>query len=323
MKTTAFVLFSGGLDSTLIVKIFEQQKNLRLSILTFKSYFFTADKALGIAEHYHWPVEVVDISKEHFARVKNPDHGYGRGLNPCVDCKIVMLRKTKEIMEERGGNSFAVTGEVIGQRPMSQYKQALDLIERKSGLSGYLLRPLSAKLLPITEPEKRGWVDREKFFDFFGRSRNAQLNLAKQLSADKFLAPAGGCILTEKFFSQRLKEQLAQEIELSGNDLDILKVGRHFSLPNMTDKIVLGRDKEENKKLEKLAREGDILLTLKDEPGPTGLLRFYLPKQSKSREDALVEEAKRLILHYSPKAESRACRGVEPNQKADFSLLRL
>ena len=261
-------LISGGLDSALATKIIGLQ-----GIEVFGISFITPfvyPKVEKLAQNIGIMIKVVDVSKEYLNLIKNPCFGYGKNLNPCIDCHIFMLRRAKEFMFEHKAN-FVVSGEVLGQRPMSQNKATLGKIEKESGLEGLLLRPLSAKLLPITIPEQNSWVERGKFFDFSGRSRKPQIELARQLALEGFGQPAGGCVLTDPGFSRRLKDLMAYNKEFNLDDIQLLKLGRHFRLSNQA-KLVLGRNHQENQSLIGFMRKGSMILKPINIPGPTGLL---------------------------------------------------
>jgi len=230
--------------------------------------------------------------------VKKPKFGWGASMNPCLDCHILMLKKVKEIMEKEKFD-FVATGEVLGERPFSQTRGALLTVERESSLKGYLLRPLSAKLLEPTIPEKKGLVKREKLFDIQGRSRKRQIELAKKFKIKWYPQPAGGCILTDLEFGKKLRDLLEKYPEFNGNDVETLKLGRHFWEGNV--KIIIGRNYEENLKLETLKRKGDLIIKMKNYPGPTALIRAYQTKISKE----ILEKAKELILKYSKKAKDK------------------
>ncbi len=216
------------------------------------------------------PVRIVDISDEFLEVIKDPKYGIGANLNPCIDCRILMLKHAKRIMEAEGAG-FVITGEVLGERPMSQRKGALELIKNRSSLEGYLLRPLSAKVLEKTIPEEEGIVEREKLLDIVGRSREPQLKLAKKYNLHKYFTPAGGCLLTDPIFSRKLKDLIEKE-GWNPADIDLLKYGRHFRLDDGT-KVVVGRDERDNESLLSLKTETDIVVRLKDKAGPYVLLR--------------------------------------------------
>lgn len=298
-KIRCLALLSGGLDSILAIKILQKQ-GIEVTGISFASYFFNADLAEKAAKKLKIKLKAVDFSDEHLAMVKNPKRGYGKAINPCIDCHILMLKKAKEIMESSSSAGkkekcdFIATGEVLGERPMSQNKQALDLIERESELKGELLRPLSAKLLSPTIVEKRGLVDRDKLLDISGRSRKKQLFLAKKWRIKEYPTPAGGCCLTDLQFAERFKEMLKRWPDCQGNDVRLLKLGRHFWQGD--NLIVVGRNEQENKRLKDLTVKGDVVIEPKEFSGPTILIRGG----TKVLEDALIK-AKDLMIKYSPK----------------------
>ncbi len=264
----ALALISGGLDSALAAK-FIQNQGIEVVGLYFQIPFSGCKKemlsSLGVVINY------IDI-KEKFLRVlENPRYGFGSNMNPCIDCKILMLQEARELMPELKAD-FIVSGEVLGQRPMSQNRQALELIAKRAGVVDLLLRPLSAALLPETLPERQGWVKRQNLLNFSGRSRKPQMELAKKLNITDYPNPAGGCLLTDPGFAGRLKELMAHQ-ELNAGNIELLKVGRHFRLgPNA--KLVVGRNEKENELLVGLARENDYLFFPNEElAGPTSLGR--------------------------------------------------
>jgi len=223
----AVVLLSGGLDSFLAAKIVKEEKIEPIGVF-FKSYFFDpSDIVQKQAEELAIPLKVVDISQEQLALVLSPRYGFGKGLNPCRDCHALMLKKAKGIMEKEGA-FFLVTGEVLGQRPFSQSLAALRLIEKEARVDGLVLRPLSAKLLPPTWAEEKGFVLREKLYSIKGKQRKKQLALSKKWGLKNYQTPAGGCLLTDLNFSRRLKSLLAVNSQPTASDLALLKLGRHF-----------------------------------------------------------------------------------------------
>jgi tRNA U34 2-thiouridine synthase MnmA/TrmU len=273
----AIALLSGGLDSTLAARIILEQ-GIELEALNFLTVFCTctnrgetclasqkAVNALGI------PLRVFNVSEEYLNVVKHPKHGYGSNMNPCIDCRIFMMKKAKAYMGESGA-SFIVTGEVLGERPMSQRKSPMRLIEKEAELDGLILRPLSAKLLPASIPEKEGWVDREKLLRIQGRSRKPQIQLADHFGIRDYPCPAGGCLLTDPGFARRMKDLIFYHPDFLLNDIHLLKLGRHLRLsPKL--KLVVGRNEEENRKIQTFSQGGDILLKLACYPGPLSLLR--------------------------------------------------
>lgn len=289
-KHKALVLLSGGLDSILAAKILLEQE-IEVAGLSFKSYFFSTQGAQKAAKQLKIPLKTIDFSQEHLEIVKNPPHGHGKAANPCIDCHLLMLKKAKEIAGKEGFN-FVATGEVLGERPFSQNKQALMLIAKKSGLKDRLLRPLSAKLLPETLPEKKKWIDRGKLLAIQGRGRRIQIALAKKHNL-KYPQPAGGCILTEKEFAKKLFNLFKKWPKATGEDVKLLFLGRHFW--SGKTKIVLGKNKEENEKLEKMAQKGDGLVIPKNFPGATALLR------GKEINQADIKQSQQLIFAFTKK----------------------
>ncbi len=251
----ALLLFSGGLDSLLSALLLREQ-GIYVKALHFYTGFCTTEfkrrigipkenPALKSAASVELPIEIVDISQEYFNIVLNPKFGYGKNVNPCIDCRIYMLKKAKEIMESEGYH-FIATGEVVGQRPMSQTLPRLKLIEKEAQLEGLIVRPLSAKLLPPTIPEKMGWVDREKLLDISGRSRKKQIQLAQKYGID-YQQPAGGCCyLTDENYAFRFKEAYQVDGFITREDLVLFSVGRHFRLPSKT-KVIVARNEGEYK----------------------------------------------------------------------------
>lgn len=305
----ALNLFSGGLDSILAAKLLQRQ-NIEVTGLTFVSYFFNADVPQKMADELKLPLKIVNFSDEHLTMVKNPRYGYGKNMNPCLDCHLMMLRKAKEIMEKENFDLVA-TGEVLGERPFSQNLSALKLLEKESNLVGYLLRPLSAKLLEPTTPEKQGLIERNELLDIQGRSRKRQMALAQSFGINEYPTPAGGCSLTDPGFSQRLEELLKNWSNCQGTDIELLKYGRIFwhrvsniQNPASDVLIVVGRNQAENQQLEKLAVAGDILIEIENLTGPTTLIRFQGVFGEEQKEQA-IKKAEQLTQFYSPKARTR------------------
>lgn len=211
-------------------------------------------------------LKTINTSRELLGAVKNPRHGYGRNLNPCLDCRILMFLKAKEYMEETGA-SFLITGEVLGERPMSQRKDAMEIIERESGLDGLIVRPLCAKALEQSIPEKEGWVDRSKLLSITGRSRKPQIALARSYGINDYPCPAGGCLLTDAGFAARLRDLIQHDPDCSLHDVRYLTLGRHYRI-SPAAKAVVGRNEDENKALLALAGDGDTLLEMAGIMGP-------------------------------------------------------
>jgi len=276
MKAKAVALFSGGLDSILAIKIMLEE-GIDVYALNFLTVFCTCTskgcmhQATKAAKELGIPLKVMDITKEYMEVVKNPKYYRGRNMNPCLDCRIFTFKKAKDFMEEIGA-SFVITGEVLGERPMSQKRQAMEIIERESGLNRLIVRPLSAKLFEPTIPEEKGIVDRNKLLDIQGRQRNRQINLAKEFGINDYPCPAGGCLLTDKGFSNRLKDLFEYSPDYDISDVHLLKIGRQFRI-SKDIKLFVGRNEEENKKLLNFSKPSDVMLDVVDIPSPIALVR--------------------------------------------------
>jgi len=247
-KVKALALFSGGLDSTLAIKLIQNQ-GIDVVAVNFVSPFCICEKSGGVtvtAKQLGVPLKSVDVGDEYLKMVQKPKYGYGKNINPCIDCRIFILRKAKKIAKEIGA-SFIFTGEVLGERPMSQHFKAMKIIEEEAGLKGKLLRPLSAKLLPETLVEKEGLIDREQLLGIHGRSRKPQIQLAKKFNIKDYPGPAGGCLLTCREYANKLRDIFQHKKRCSMAELSLLKVGRHFRFSK--NKIIVGRNEEENKVL--------------------------------------------------------------------------
>ncbi len=305
--TKAIGLLSGGLDSTLAVKLMMNQ-GIEVTALNFITPFCTCTKkgcrheASRVAKEFVIKIKVIAVKEDYIKMVKNPKHGYGKNMNPCIDCRIFMLKKAKEYMEEMGA-SFLFTGEVLGQRPMSQRREAMTIIEKEAGLEGLILRPLSAQFLEPTIPEKEGLVDREKLFGIKGRWRKPQMKLAEELSIKDYQCPAGGCRLTDLQFARRMREAFDHG-EDSIRDMILLRYGRHFRLSSGV-KVIVGRDEEENSIISKFTEEKDLLMKVVRFGSPVTLLKG-------SRDERDIKMAASVCVRYSDckgKAEVRiGCR---------------
>jgi len=283
----ALCLLSGGLDSQLAARLLLEQ-GIEVQAVTFTSIFFGAKAAERSARQLGVPLLIEDFTPIILTIIDHPKHGFGAGLNPCIDCHIAMVRRAGALMRERGFQ-FVSTGEVLNQRPMSQHRKALQQVASESDAGDYLLRPLSAKLLPETEPEKRRWVDRERLLAFEGRNRKPQMALARELGITDYPQPAGGCLLTDPAYGKRLKDLKIHE------GLDIipilrLRLGRHFRVGAV--RLIVGRNQAENEQLEKERHAGEFLLKAKDVPGPSAIL------PSGATEDEL-QQAAALCARYS------------------------
>lgn len=273
-----------------------QEQGIEVVGLAFTSPFFGPENARRAARQLGIPLIEVDITEELIPIILKPRYGYGRQMNPCIDCHALMVKKAREMMDDLGA-SFIVTGEVLGERPKSQNATALHIVARDSGADGYLLRPLSAKLLPPTVPEEKGWVDREKLLAIQGRSRKAQMALAEEFGLKDYPTPAGGCLLTDPGLSARLKELLSRVPEPRAQDLRLLKYGRHFWMGDVL--VVVARNRDENEPLVGLAREGDYLLQLKGIPGP----RTLVHKTQGAVSGEVLRRAAALTARYSKARE--------------------
>jgi len=305
MQRKALALLSGGLDSTLAVKVMLDQ-GIAVEALNFTSPFCTCtgknagckSDAVRVAAEFNIPIKVMNKGVEYLEIVRKPRHGYGKGMNPCVDCRIFLLRKAREYMAESGAD-FIITGEVLGQRPMSQRRDTLRVIERESGLKGLLLRPLSARHFEPTIPELEGWVDRNRLLAIHGRSRKEQFQLAVELDVKNYPCPAGGCLLTELSFVSKVKDVFAHNDLLNLRDFRLLKLGRHFRASTRT-KFIVGRDEAENDLLEKAVAPGEASVRWLEGGSPLGVLLGNV-------DDALLETAAKIVLRYTKAEMGREC----------------
>lgn len=254
--TRALAMVSGGLDSILAAKLIKEQ-GIEVIGICFKSYFFNEENARRMVKQIDIPLEVVDFSVEHFEMVKNPKHGWGKNFNPCIDCHAMMMRYSGKLLK-RFEADFIITGEVLNQRPMSQNRQALNIVKKESGFANKILRPLCAKNLEPTEMELNGLVDREKLLDISGRSRKPQMELAEKWGITEYPSPAGGCKLTEPNYALRLKEAIDRQGDASPKDIELLRYGRHFISSN-GKKIIVARTGEEAKKLKEILDSNDTV----------------------------------------------------------------
>ncbi len=330
--TKAIALLSGGLDSILAVKLILEQR-VAVEAVNFSTVFSCASPDVShqeikkTAEHLRVPLKIMDISREHLRLVKHPRYGYGKNMNPCIDCHILMLRQAGEYMKKVGA-SFLITGEVLGERPMSQRRDALRLIEKKSQWGGLILRPLSAKLLEPTIPEKEGWIEREKLLDIEGRSRKPQIELAAKFGIKDYPSPAGGCLLTDSIFSARLRDIL-QYSQTNLSDIHLLKVGRHFRLSSQA-KLVVGRNEEENTKLLTLAQPDDVCFQASDFLGPVALSRGELTEEEITTASSLTarygkgkKESTLKVNYWKPPEEKIQSTTVSPIREEELERLRI
>ncbi len=306
-KSTPFkavALFSGGLDSTLAVIAIRRQ-GVDVTALTCTTPFdptpgessFPRGDFRDICQKWGFTLVTRHLQNEMLEIVKNPKHGYGKNMNPCVDCRILMLREAKRIMDETGAH-FLVTGEVLGQRPMSQRKDMLYHIDKEAGVSDLVLRPLSARLLRETRAERVGMVRRELLYSFSGKSRKPQIALAREFGLDTYPTPAGGCLLTEPNYAFRLRDLLAHTPHPTVRDIDLLRVGRHFR-HSPRCKIIVGRDRSENALIEMLAERSDYLLRVEGSGSPITLVVGDATHEA-------LQVAAALCARYSDERSSRS-----------------
>ncbi len=272
----ALGLFSGGLDSILAVKVMQEQ-GIEVTAVTFVTPFFDSKDAEAAAEKLKIPIIVKDITGEHLKMLLKPKYGYGSAMNPCIDCHALMLKTAGRIMEEEGFD-FIFTGEVLGERPMSQNRQSLHTVARESGYPSYVVRPLSAKFLPETKPESEGKIIRAKLPGLSGRQRKKQLEMAKYYGIKDFPAPASGCRLTEPGFSARLKDLIRREPEPSVEDIRLLRFGRHVALDGK-QKIIIGRNAEDNKALASFTNRKFVIYAPRGVKGPYCLIPKKIDKE--------------------------------------------
>lgn len=303
---TALALFSGGLDSILACRVVAEQ-GITVKAIKFITPFFDYD-LLADEDNYRkkirkkFKIDVIlkDISEAYLELLRHPPHGFGKYFNPCIDCKIMMISEAKKMMTDYDA-SFLITGEVVGQRPMSQRKDTLRVIERDSETDDILLRPLCAKSQKPTKAEIEGFIDREKLPNFSGRSRTPQIELAAKFGITDYPAPAGGCMLADPILSKRLKKLYLEEQTIKVEDIQFLLVGRQFKLPS-GGWLSLGRDQKENDLVAALKLPGDILLKMPTRPGPTALLRY-----SDHPED--IQHGASLVVRYGKKGKKGLTEG--------------
>ncbi|MFP4159215.1 MAG: tRNA 4-thiouridine(8) synthase ThiI [Desulfobacterales bacterium] len=295
-RPKALGLCSGGLDSMLAGLVLRRQ-GVDVLWVSFETPFFNAAKARAASENTGIPLLVRDITERYLSMLVNPPAGFGQNMNPCMDCHALMFRIAGEMMAETGAD-FLFSGEVLGQRPMSQVRSSLRYVEKHSGFDGYILRPLSAKKLPETFMENQGLVDRDRLLDFSGRSRKPQMALAESLGVNDYPAPAGGCLLTDPGFSGRLADLFSHRGSPEPRELELLKYGRHMRLsPDV--KLIVGRNKPENEKILGFFDPGaDTRIRLRDVAGPVGVI-------PNSRATGIVEQAAGICAGYSKAPRDR------------------
>lgn len=293
----AVALYSGGLDSTLAILLMLKQ-GIEVTAITFLNHFGCdiSDKSscskdpFAASEKFGFQVKLAHLSDKFLEIVKNPAHGHGKNMNPCVDCRILMLKEAKEFMKMIGAD-FLITGEVVGQRPMSQRKDCFPMIDKAADVKGLVVRPLCGKILPAALPEERGIIKREMLLDFNGRTRKPQMALAKELGLTEYPAPAGGCLLTDPIYSFRLKDLLDHNPDPEYKDINYLRAGRHFRFSSDC-KIIVGRDKNENEVLRSLSGRDDCQMRVEGYGSPWTVIR------GKATEEAITTAAA-LCARYS------------------------
>jgi tRNA-specific 2-thiouridylase len=280
----AVVLYSGGLDSRLVVEIIKEW-----SIAVYPLHIvhkLLASPQIFLVEG----LKTIDVTEEFAQIVQKPEYGYGKNLNPCIDCRILMLKKAKDYMEEIGAD-FVATGEVLDQRQMSQRLDTLMLVEKKAGLEGLVVRPLSGGLLPPTIPEKKGLIQHQKLLTIRGRSRRLTLDIAKNMEVTDYLSPSGGCLLTDPGFCRRLADVLRFQEKIGAVDIELMKIGRHFRIA-ADAKLIVGRNEDENKRIEELAKNSHVLLYVPDTGSPHAILLG---------DKKYIKTAAQIIARYSDK----------------------
>jgi len=269
LKVKSIALISGGLDSILAVKIV-MGMGIDVEGVVFKTPFFGAQKAVAASRIIGLPLNVIDLTDVYLPMLKAPRYGYGKNMNPCIDCHTLMLKKAGARMEATGAD-FVFTGEVLGQRPMSQTKQSLNTVAKNSGYGDVILRPLSAQLLPETKPEREGKVDRSRLLAIQGRGRKMQIEMARNFGIASYPPPAGGCLLTDPNYSRRLRDLFDNEPDHGLRDIELLKFGRHFRIPE-GGKIIVGRNQSDNEAIQSFIAENDVVVHMADVAGPATLV---------------------------------------------------
>lgn len=319
-KRRALGLFSGGLDSILAAKVMQQQ-GIEVLAVNFTSPFFGCSPTLDgepvaarYAARYDIPFLSIPLGEAFLEMLRHPRHGYGSAMNPCIDCKIFMLRCARDLMAEHQAD-FVFTGEVVGQRPMSQRLDTLNLINRECGLGGLLLRPLSAKYLKTTIPESEGWVKREELPAIRGRGRKDQMRLAAELGVDEYPTPGGGCLLAEESYIPKVRDVLMHLQQPAVRDFHLLRTGRHFRLSDGC-KLVVGRNSSDNEMILASIGAGETTLRWADGGGPLVLLVG-------TADQAAVQLAGRILLRYTraPKGEPGRLSVQKDGQRTELTVV--
>ena len=315
-------MISGGLDSILAARLLLEQ-GIEVVGVSFESPFFNADKARDSARMLGIELVVIDISEDVLRMIETPKYGFGKNLNPCIDCHALMVTRAAERMENLGA-SFIATGEVVGQRPKSQMRYGLEAVERESDLTGYLLRPLSARLLRPTIPEQKGWVDREQLLGLHGRTRKPQMELAERFGIDEYESPAGGCLLTDENFARAMRDLQSHE-GFTEAGVRLLSVGRQFRLSDGA-KLVVGRNHSENEKLFSFEIDGALYVKAVGCKGPVGLVTGTPTPEDEAVAGAVVAryadtgEAERVTVEIKGGGSSRTIE-VTPMTSREVRML--
>jgi len=296
IKPKAVALYSGGLDSSLAILIMLKH-GVEVEAVNFNTDLGPAGYSAGLvsrlqrdADRFGFTYTTIHLGQKFLAMVKNPEHGYGKNMNPCIDCKIMMLREAGVYMRQSCAD-FIITGEVVGQRPMSQMKPTLRQIEKAAGLQGVIVRPLSGKIIEPTIPEQQSLISHDWLLDINGRSRLVQLKLAAEFGLTDYASPAGGCVLTDANYAARLKDLFAYQTEYNEKTIFLLRHGRHFRLSPKA-KLIVGRDEKDNDNIQALANPDDYLLEVKDIGSPVAVL-------SNAADEADIHLAAAIVAGYS------------------------
>jgi len=317
----AIALYSGGLDSTLAILVMMKQ-GIEVTAITFMNHFGCdiSDKSscskdpFAASVKFGFKVKLSHLSDKFMEIVKNPEHGHGKNMNPCIDCRILMLKEAKVMMELMGAD-FLITGEVVGQRPMSQRKESFPMIDKAADVKGIVVRPLCGKILPATIPEEQGLIKRELMYDFNGRSRKPQMALAQELGLTEYPAPAGGCLLTEPNYSYKLRELLDHKKDPDYKDIHFLRLGRHFRVtPDC--KIIVGRHKDDNNAIRALLDPDDHIFKVEGVGSPTVVILG-------NATDEVIKLAASLCARYSDaKNEDEVTVAVKQGEDKHYLTVR-
>lgn len=310
----ALALISGGLDSILAAKLVSDQ-GIEVIGICFKSAFFGETSAIKMTEQIGIELKVVDFTEEHFKMVRNPKHGYGKNMNPCIDCHAMMMNYAGKLMKELNAD-FIITGEVLNQRPMSQNRASLDIVKKESGFEEYILRPLCAKHQKPTKMELEGLIDREKLLDISGRSRKIQMELAETWGITEYPSPAGGCKLTEPNYSIRLKDYLNYNRDVNPEELEILKYGRHFRI-NEKVKIISTRTAEESNLIRPLIKKDDMIFDTLKHHGSTIII------QGDPAEDDKILAARICVRYSKGKDENNVPVKYKKLEDKEYNILEV